>query len=199
MGGPGWGEGMARAYGAQLRLERAALEAALDLASAGADDAVLDVGTGTGALLHALAARPAAPRRVLGVDASAAMLARVGPLPAGWEVARVDARRLPAGDAAFDVVTAAYLLHVLDPDARAAALAEARRVLRPGGRLVCVTPLLRGALRAAGDGLASAAPRLVGGLRSLDPRGELVRSGFALVRARTVRRGYPSLCVLARR
>jgi ubiquinone/menaquinone biosynthesis C-methylase UbiE len=194
-----WDEGVARLYDLQRRLERAALRAALDLTAPGPGDALLDVGTGTGALLAELAARPGAPRSVVGTDASAAMLARVGPLPEGWRVARGDAARLPLADGAVDVATAAYLLHVLDPGARAAALAELRRVLRPGGRLACVTPLLPGLARAAGDALATRLPRALGGLRSLDPRAELAAAGFALLRARTVRRGYPSLCVLALR
>ncbi len=197
MSGRPWDEGVARLYGLQLGLERGPLRALLDLAAPGPADVVLDAGTGTGALLAELAARPGAPRRVLGVDASAAMLARVGALPEGWRVARADATRLPVADGTVDLATAAYLLHVLDAPARAAALAELRRVLRPGGRLACVTPLLRGPARVLGDALAAGLPRALGGLRSLDPRGELEAAGFALVRARFVRSGYPSACVVA--
>ncbi len=160
---------------------------------------LLDVGTGTGALLDELAARPRAPRRVVATDASAAMLARVGALPPGWAVHRADATRLPLADGAVDVATAAYLLHVLDAPVRAAALGELRRVLRPGGRLVCVTPLLPGVAGRVGDALAAGMPRALGGLRSLDPRRELVAAGFVLVRARSLRGGYPSLCVLVGR
>ena len=60
---------------------------------------------------------------------------------------------MPLPDGWADVVTCAYLLQLLDPAARAAVLAEARRLLapRPASRLVVVTtwadgPLVRGAL-----------------------------------------------------
>ena len=149
---------------------------------------LLDAGTGTGAVLRALATRAGRPRHVVGVDSSAAMLARVPPLPEGWHLQRADVAALPFDDASFDTATAVYLLHVLEPATRAAALAELRRVLRPGGRLVTVTSALprRALLRP-----------LWAALRPLDPRPELVEAGFRLERARTVRAGYYSLCVRA--
>jgi SAM-dependent methyltransferase len=200
--GSSW-DALAPRYDLQLGLERQALAAALAFAAPAPHDLLLDVGTGTGALLRALAARPARPRRAIGVDASDPMLARVGPLPEGWDLCRADVTRLPLDDGGVDVVVASYLLHLLAPDALTAALAEARRVLRPGGRLVTVTPVLptpSGARVAWGLAarLAEAHPRWLGGLRPLDPRPALVAAGFALVRARRLRAGYPSLCVLAR-
>ena len=44
---------------------------------------LLDVGTGTGEVLRQLARRSIVPREVTGIDASEAMLARVGPLHRG--------------------------------------------------------------------------------------------------------------------
>jgi SAM-dependent methyltransferase len=89
-------------------------------------DRLLDVGAGAGAI--ALAARERG-YQVSAVDASAAMVARLGAeLP---DVRVADAAALPYAEAGFDVVTAGFVLHILsDP---AAALAEIRRVLRPGG------------------------------------------------------------------
>jgi SAM-dependent methyltransferase len=89
-----------------------------------------DVGCGTGALAHAVLAGPA--RRVLGVDPSAAFLevARRG-ADHRFTGAVGDAAAIPAGDGEFDRVVAALVLtFVPDP---AAALAEMRRVARPGG------------------------------------------------------------------
>jgi SAM-dependent methyltransferase len=103
--------------------------ARIDLA--GVRDA-LDVGCGTGALLER-AAR-AHPGGYVGVDLSSDMLgaarrklgSRVG-LVAG------SAAALPFRSLAFDlVVSTSALHHWRDPDA---ALAEMRRVLRPGGRV----------------------------------------------------------------
>ena len=190
----------AHGYGRQEHLERAAIARALDLAAPAREDVLLDVATGTGLVLRELARRPARPARAVGLEASAGMLARVGPLPAGWRAERGDATAMACADASVDVAVAAYLLHVLSPTDRAAALAELRRVVRPGGRLVVVTvwsarPASRAVLRA----LAAAAPEQLGGLRPLDPRAELVRAGWLPQHAATVLGGYPSMVVLARR
>jgi ubiquinone/menaquinone biosynthesis C-methylase UbiE len=194
---------LSRRYDRQLWLERPALDAALDLAAPTPETTLLDAGTGTGAVLRALASRAGRPGHAVGVDSSAAMLARVPPLPAGWRLVRADVAALPFDDASIDRAIAVYLLHVLAPDTRAAALGELRRVLRPGGRLVTVTPVVpnRALSRpfwSALAGLARPMPERFGGMRPLDPRPELVEAGFALERARTVRGGYYSLCVSAR-
>jgi ubiquinone/menaquinone biosynthesis C-methylase UbiE len=193
---------LSRAYDRQLLLERRAVETALELAQPRPETALLDAGTGTGAVLRALASRADRPDRVVGVDSSEGMLARVPPLLEGWELVRADVAALPFDDASFDTATAVYLLHVLAPATRAAALGELRRVLRPGGRLVAVTPVLpsralsRPLWQALG-GLARSMPGRFGGMRPLDPRSELIEAGFTLERARTVRVGYYSLCVSA--
>lgn len=189
-------------YDWQLSLERPALAAAVALADPHGDDDLLDIGTGTGGLLRELARHPDHPRKAIGVDASARMLAKVPPLPEGWTLERADARRLPFADRAFSVVTAAYLLHVVDAATRREIIGECRRVLRPGGRLVTVTPTRPRArvARALYAPLAAAAGSSVGpaaGFRPLDPSTELERATFAIAAATYVRRGYPSLCVLA--
>ena len=190
-------------YDWQLPLERPALATALALADPRADDDLLDVGTGTGALLRELARRRDRPRKAVGIDVSAAMLRRVPALPGGWTVEQADARRLPFADGAFAVVTAAYLLHVIDAAERHEIIGECRRVLRAGGRLVTVTPawprtriarLLYTPLAAA----ASSSGVCIG-LRPLDPRRELEQAAFTIAAATYVGRGYPSLCVLATR
>jgi ArsR family transcriptional regulator len=99
---------------------------------------LLDIGTGTGRLLELLAPRIAAG---VGIDASRAMLAlartRLAKPGLGHCAVRLaDMYRLPLPDAMFDAVVLQMVLHhAEDP---AAALAEAARVLRPGGALVVV-------------------------------------------------------------
>jgi SAM-dependent methyltransferase len=60
------------------------------------------------------------------------------------DVAVADAGGLPFADASFDVILIRDLLHHL-PD-RSRALLEARRVLRPGGRLTLIEPNARSPL-----------------------------------------------------
>ena len=105
-----------------------------------ATDDVLDVACGTGDLTEAFAR--AGARRVIGADFTPQMLdiarAKRSRLPAPvrerLDYQEGDAQRLPFPDAAFDIVSIAFgIRNVQDPPR---ALAEFRRVLRPGGRLV---------------------------------------------------------------
>jgi SAM-dependent methyltransferase len=96
---------------------------------------VADVGAGTGALLGAIySAAPDA--QVVALDASAGML-RVARTRGGAPAVLADALALPLADGTADAVILAYVLfHVADP---ARAVAEAARVLRPGGRVGTIT------------------------------------------------------------
>jgi demethylmenaquinone methyltransferase/2-methoxy-6-polyprenyl-1,4-benzoquinol methylase len=100
---------------------------------------VLDVGTGTGDMLM-LAAGQSGVRRAVGVDLAPPMLqrARLRAASAGVTagLALAGAASLPFRDQAFDALTTAFVLRNV-PDLPLA-LAEMRRVLRPGGRLVCL-------------------------------------------------------------
>jgi ArsR family transcriptional regulator len=113
------------------------LDALLGLLDAGWT--VGDLGCGTGQVAAALAPVVA---RVVGVDASAEMLQAARRRLRGF--ANVELRRgpleaLPIDDAALDAAAVVLVLHHLpDPGA---ALAEAARVLRPGGRLLLVDML----------------------------------------------------------
>ena len=192
-----WERNAAR-YDRQEHLEAAATDALLRLAAPGPDDRLVDVGTGTGLVLRTLAVRGERPAHAVGIDRSGAMLAQAGPLPPGWSLVRAAADAVPLADAAADVVTCAYVLHLLGARERTAVLAELRRLLAPGGRLVLSTswsprPAARCALTAA----ARAAPGRLGGLRPLDPTGDLRRAGFAPTSGVFVRRGYPTLVVRA--
>jgi ubiquinone/menaquinone biosynthesis C-methylase UbiE len=169
-------------YDWQLGLERPALQAAVELAAPRPEDRLLDLGTGTAALLRELARLPSRPREAVGVDTSPKMLGRARGLPPGWRLELGDAQSLPFADSSFDIVTATYLLHLLDPHGVRNVLLEARRLLAGGGRFVAVTP---------------DASWLFSGLRSYDPQPALVGSGFRVLATRLVTKGYRSLCVRA--
>lgn len=94
--------------------------------------AAVDVGAGTGKLTRALRERGL---EVTAVEPSDGMRARLeAELPTVRAVAG-SGERLPLPDASVDLVTYAQAWHWVEEEP---ALAEAARVLRPGGRLACV-------------------------------------------------------------
>ena len=103
---------------------------------------ILDLGCGTGWFTHQLAQRPAAD--ITAVDLSPGMIRatqeRVG---AGVTCLVADAEALPCPDASFDVVFSNLMVQWCEAPDRV--LAECRRLLRPGGRLMLST-LLDGTL-----------------------------------------------------
>ena len=113
----------------------AAIVAALQ---AGPVGDLLDIGTGTGRMIELLGA---AADSATGIDRSPEMLRLArGKLEAAGlnraEVRHADMYALPRADRSTDTVVLHQVLHFAD--APAAALAEAARVLRPGGRMLIV-------------------------------------------------------------
>ncbi len=194
--------GVAALYDLQLLLERPALQVLARSLEIETTDRVLDVGTGTGAMLRELAALPAPPRVAVGIDRSRAMLERVPALPAGWELIEGEGAALPFEPAGFDRVILSYLLHLMEPEQRSKVLAEARRVLKPGGLVgtVTVAPPSGWAARLTWLPMRLAADwpgGVLAGLRPLDPTAELIDAGLRPVRRQRPRGGYPSLCLVA--
>jgi ubiquinone/menaquinone biosynthesis C-methylase UbiE len=100
--------------------------------------AYLDLGTGTGRILELVAPRAS---RAVGIDLNGEMLslarARIERASLSHvQVRRGDLFQLPYADQSFDLITVHQVLHYLeDPSA---AVAEAARVLKPGGKAVIV-------------------------------------------------------------
>jgi ArsR family transcriptional regulator len=114
------------------------------LLPSGGIENLLDIGTGTGRMLELLSPRA---RRAQGIDLSREMLAvaraNLERADCGnCQVRQADLYQLPLPDAVFDAVTVHQVLHFLDEPATA--IAEAARVLAPGGKLVVVDFLPHG-------------------------------------------------------
>ena len=122
-----------------LYIDEREVEAALVEIIAAADPGdLLDIGTGTGRMLEILGPRVG---HALGIDQSREMLAvaRVNLERAGLGNGSVrlgDMYQLALPDASFDAVVVHQVLHYADRPGQA--IAEAARVLRPGGILVLV-------------------------------------------------------------
>jgi SAM-dependent methyltransferase len=100
---------------------------------------LLDVACGPGFVSEAATARGARP---VGVDIATAMVERARLRCPDLPFVVGDALRLPFPDASFDAVTMNFgILHVSQPER---ALAEAHRVLAPGGRFAFTTWVAEG-------------------------------------------------------
>lgn len=163
----------------------------VDEVLAGDPKTVLDLGCGTGTLLLRLA-RAAPDSCLIGLDPDPDVLrrAREKTHAAGATIELVEGMgdAIPFDDASVDCVVSSLVFHHLAADVKARTLAEARRVLRPEGRLVVMDygrpqdPLMRVAFLSVQllDGFASTSSNVRGELPSL-----IAAAGFD---ARTVGR-----------
>lgn len=134
-------DGSARAWDSErdLAVDGAVVEAALrELFAAERPASLVDIGTGTGRILQVLAGHIG---QGLGIDLSRDMLAVARANldrreARNCQVRHGDMYRLPLPDGAFAAATLHQVLHFADDPF--AVLAEATRVLAPGGRLVAV-------------------------------------------------------------
>jgi ubiquinone/menaquinone biosynthesis C-methylase UbiE len=172
------------------------VEALLDTAGVTAGTKVLDVCCGTGLVTAAATLRGARP---IGLDFSSAMLKQARQSHPELQFDEGDAAALSYADESFDATVSNFgIHHVPRPDK---ALAEARRVLRPGGRIAFTTwatpadniawRLLFDAIRDHGDPGAAKTPPSGGNLGSADAVLQLLRdAGFADARAELVCREW---------
>ncbi|MFL6090400.1 MAG: class I SAM-dependent methyltransferase [Aeromicrobium sp.] len=132
--------GFTRFYDAGVRLtmrERLWRPLIVDAVAERAPKVVVDVGCGTGSLSIPIAQRfPQA--RVVGIDGDPEVLALAQRKPGAEAVKWVEglAGSLPCVDGSVDVVVTSLVFHHLPLGTKRSALADMRRVLSPGGRLI---------------------------------------------------------------
>ncbi len=126
------------AFGQARRLRRKSIDAA----QIKPGERILDVGCGTGDLTLLAKERAGSTGQVYGIDAATEMI-DVARGKAARAKAEVDFRvsvieQLPFPAESFDVVLSSLMMHHLPDDLKPKALAEVRRVIKPGGRLLLV-------------------------------------------------------------
>jgi ubiquinone/menaquinone biosynthesis C-methylase UbiE len=98
----------------------------------------LDVCCGTGSQLRGRVPDSVPDPVVCGLDKSCGMVRYAAARAPGVPFVCGDAGRLPFKDGSFRAVSVSFGLHDKSPDLRRTMMAEARRVLAPGGRFVAV-------------------------------------------------------------
>jgi ubiquinone/menaquinone biosynthesis C-methylase UbiE len=178
----------------------------LELAEVRAGEDVLEVATGTGAQLVELALRNPSGRTV-GVELAEGMLAQTrkrlaaAGIEARVEVLQASALELPLEDESFDLVVNGYMLDLLPRDDIPRALAEFRRVLRAGGRLV-LSNMTKGERRGhrLWDALYARGINLTANCRGVLAAPVLDELGFTGVRREYIAQaGFPTEIVTARK
>jgi ubiquinone/menaquinone biosynthesis C-methylase UbiE len=161
---------------------------AIDRAMTGDSD-VLEVGCGTGVMAERISALPGVTLVAIDQSDDAVEVAEQRGIDARW----ADICYLPFEDDTFDVVYAGAMLHEVRDIERA--VAEVRRVLRPGGTLVAVTEVDDGSTAVGrGKGGHRANPRF----SSENGEAKLARR-FSDVRRHDVEAGDSSVTVFEAR
>ena len=129
----GW-EARADSYGFLAPVTGRVIGALLSAVHAGPDVQLLDVGSGPGDLAAAAGIRGA---DAVGIDVAPSMVRRAALAHPTIPFRVGSFESLPGGEGAFDAVVGNFVFNHVGRPARA--LGEARRVLRPGGRLALST------------------------------------------------------------
>lgn len=125
--------------------ERAARQVGVRALNLSAGEAVLEIGFGTGNEVLDLAGLVGPSGRAAGIDISPGMLAVANRklaacvLPTPVDLRVGDARSLPFEDRTFDAAYTSFTLELFPAEDISVVLAEARRILKPGGRIGVVS------------------------------------------------------------
>ena len=186
-----------RRQDSRLLSERLALDALVEQSAFGEAHAVFEFGCGTGRFAaRLLRTRLPGDCHYVAVDVSPTMVDLARAALAEWpERATVDltdgSPRLRPADGAVDRFVCTYVLDLLSPDDTETLLAEAHRILRPGG-LLCLASLTFGTtpssrlVTSLWHRVWALRPWLVGGCRPVASAAALAPESWALRRGTTV-------------
>ena len=183
--------------------ESRARNRALELAEIQNGQKILEVAVGTGLAFYEIVKRNPDGTN-LGIDLSTGMLKkarkRLAPLiDANYELKMASAFHLQGDDEQFDVLVNNYMFDLIPFDQVDAVLAELKRVLKKGGKLVLVNMTL-GERYGSGiyDFMYRVSPRLMGGCRGIRLSEKLEKHGFHIkVREYHQQCLFPSEVILA--
>lgn len=172
---------MARAYAERTPWTELRLAAVRDLVDPHEGDRVLDLGCATGAVTHFLSTFGCRP---VGVDLSRLAVDTARSLFPDLSFEQADVAALPFPEASFDKAVAADLVEHLEDDTFRTMLAEAQRVLVPGGTLSLYTPNPRHLIERmkAHELLLAQNPTHIGLRDAHTLAAELARAGFLVER-----------------
>jgi ubiquinone/menaquinone biosynthesis C-methylase UbiE len=175
----------------------------IELAAIRDGESVLEVAVGTGLTFSdILRANPSG--RTEGIDLTEGMLRRAQTraqrMAVGdYHLAVGDAYALAFPERSFDLIVNNYMFDLLPEEDFARVLAEFRRVLRPGGRLVLINMAQGEQLRhRLYEAIYRLRPQLMGGCRGVALLPHVERAGFADVQRDFVTQlGFPSEIIRA--
>jgi len=190
--------------------EHRARDLGLALLAAQPGERILEIGFGTGSSIVSLAALVGSTGRVTGIDVSPGMKAvaeqrvRSAGLAAGVDLSVGAVPPIPFEERSFEAIFAAFTLELFPDDTIPVVLREARRTLRPGGRLAVVSMDLgtdaqrRGTPERIYMWMHRHFPHIVD-CRPIDVERALTASGFTLARVERLEIwGLPVAACLAR-
>jgi ubiquinone/menaquinone biosynthesis C-methylase UbiE len=177
-------DSLAKFYDAWGNLtESRARSRALELAEIKNGLNILEVAVGTGLAFYEIVKRNPAGAN-LGIDISAGMLKKAKKRlrrlsGANYELKKASAFKLEGEDEKFDVLMNNYMFDLIPFDQMDAVLAEFKRVLKKGGKLVLVN-MTSGEKFGSGvyDLIYRVSPRLMGGCRGIRLSEKLKEHGF---------------------
>ncbi len=176
----------------------------IGLANARDGESILDVATGTGLILAELVKINQTGLNA-GIDISSGMLhkacTRLKTAQAHVELKQASAFDIPYPDATFDLITNGFMFDLMPFEAMPKILAEFRRVLKSGGRLV-VMSMTEGERPGSQiyQWIYQRSPALMGGCRSVKLAGMFQQAGFQVVTREYHQQFlFPSEVILAKR